>query len=84
MIHALQYAYDHRRQRKGDMRRLWNLRINAAARANGLTYSRLIFGLKSTGIDIDRKMLADLAVREPDAFAQIVEHIKGQLETSSV
>ncbi|MCL0028788.1 50S ribosomal protein L20 [Dehalococcoidia bacterium] len=79
MIHALQYAYAHRKERKGDMRRLWNIRINAAARANHTTYSRLIHGLKLAGIEIDRKMLADLAVRDPAAFTEITEHAKQHL-----
>ena len=62
------------------MRKLWNIRINAAARANGTTYSRLIHGLKLAGIDINRKMLADLAIRDPEAFARIAEQAKAQLE----
>ena len=80
LIHALKYSYAHRREKKGDMRRLWNIRINAAARANGMSYSKLIHGLKLAGTDINRKMLADLAIREPEAFAQIVAHAKEQLE----
>ncbi len=80
LIHALKYSYAHRREKKGDMRRLWNIRINAAARANGISYSKLIHGLKLAGTDINRKMRADLAIREPEAFAQIVAHAKGQLE----
>ena len=80
LIHALKYSYAHRREKKGDMRRLWNIRINAAARANGTSYSRLIHGLKLAGTEINRKMLADLAIREPEAFAQIVAHAKERLE----
>ena len=80
LIHALRYSYAHRREKKGDMRRLWNIRINAAARANGTSYSKLIHGLKLAGSDINRKMLADLAIREPEAFAQIVAHAKERLE----
>ena len=80
LIHALKYSYAHRREKKGDMRRLWNIRINAAARINGISYSRLIHGLKLAGSDINRKMLADLAIREPEAFAQIVAHAKEQIE----
>ena len=80
MIHALQYSYAHRKEKKGDMRRLWNIRINAAARINGTTYSKLIHGLKLAGIEINRKMLADLAIRDPEAFANIAEQAKGQLE----
>ena len=73
MIHSLDYAYRHRRERKGDFRKLWIARINAAARINGTTYSRLIDGLTKAGIIIDRKVLADLAVRQPQAFAAITE-----------
>ena len=82
-IHAFQYAYMHRKQKKGDMRRLWNIRINAAARANGISYSRLIHGLRVSGIEIDRKMLADLAVRDPHGFAQIAEKAKGELAAAA-
>ena len=71
VTHALDYAFAHRRERKGDFRKLWIARINAAARINGTTYSRLINGLARAGIALDRKSLADLAVREPHAFAQI-------------
>ncbi len=80
LIHALKYSYAHRREKKGDMRRLWNIRINAAARANGTSYSKLIHGLKLAGTDINRKMLADLAIREPEAFTQIAAHAKKQLQ----
>ena len=80
LIHALQYSYDHRKEKKGDMRRLWNIRINAAARANGTTYSRLIHGLKQAEVGINRKMLAELAIRDPDGFAQIAKKVKEQLE----
>ena len=80
LIHALKYSYAHRREKKGDMRRLWNIRINAGARANGISYSKLIHGLKLAGAAINRKMLADLAIREPEAFAQIVAHAKERLE----
>ena len=82
-IHAQQYAYAHRKEKKGDMRRLWNIRINAAARACGISYSRFIHGLKLAGIEIDRKMLADLAVGDPDAFAQIAERSKAELATAA-
>jgi large subunit ribosomal protein L20 len=71
VLHALDYAYRHRRERKGDFRKLWIARINAAARLNGTTYSRLIDGLTKASIRIDRKILADLAVREPAAFAKL-------------
>ena len=83
LIHALQYAYAHRKERKGDMRRLWNIRINAAAHTNDTTYSRLIHGLKLAGVDINRKMLADLAIRDPEAFAHIAETAKDQLQTAA-
>jgi large subunit ribosomal protein L20 len=73
VLHALDYAYRHRRERKGDFRKLWIARINAAARLNGTTYSRLIDGLTKASIRIDRKILADLAVREPAAFAKLAE-----------
>ncbi|MBA7569688.1 50S ribosomal protein L20 [subsurface metagenome] len=80
MLHALSYAYAHRRERKGDMRRLWIVRVNAASRAQGLSYGQFIYGLKKSGVEIDRKMLADMAVREPEAFASLVTTAKGQLQ----
>ena len=73
------FAYRDRRQKKRQFRRLWVVRINAAARANGLSYSRLIDGLKKAGSDLDRKMLADLAVRDPQAFTRIAELAKDAL-----
>jgi large subunit ribosomal protein L20 len=73
MLKSLWYAYRDRRTRKRDLRRLWIARINAAARLNGTTYSRLIHGMKVTGIIINRKMLADMAVRDPKAFTAVVE-----------
>lgn len=76
MMHALQYAYRDRRNRKRDFRRLWVIRINAAARLNGMTYSRLIQGLTIAGVGLDRKMLADLAVRDPQAFSAVVDVAK--------
>ena len=76
VLHSLDYAYRHRRERKGDFRKLWIARINAAARINGISYSRLIAGLNKAGIALDRKTLADLAVREPQAFAKIAEQAK--------
>jgi large subunit ribosomal protein L20 len=76
LIHALVYAYRDRRDRKRDMRRLWIERINAASRQHGLPYGRLIAGLKAAGVEVDRKILADLAVREPAAFARMVETAK--------
>jgi large subunit ribosomal protein L20 len=72
LLKALSYSYRHRRERKGDFRRLWIVRINAAARQEGLSYSRFMDGLKRAGVDIDRKMLADIAVKDPDVFSQIV------------
>ena len=83
LIHALQYAYAHRREKKGDMRRLWNIRINAAARANGMSYSTLIHGLKLAGAEVNRKMLADLAIRDPEAFTQITQRARQQLEAAA-
>ena len=80
---ALQYQYRDRRNRKRDMRRLWIQRINAASRANGLQYSRLIHGLSVAGIEIDRKMLADLAVRDEQAFAAIVDAARQALPASA-
>ena len=77
MLKALSYAYRHRRERKRDMRRLWITRINAGARLSGLSYSQLIAGLKRANVAVDRKMLADLAVRDAAAFARIVEVAKG-------
>jgi large subunit ribosomal protein L20 len=73
MLKSLWYAYRDRRNRKRDLRRLWIARINAAARLNGSTYSRLVAGLHRANINLNRKMLADLAVRDPQAFARIVE-----------
>lgn len=71
--HARQYAYMHRRTRKRDFRRLWIARINAASRMNGMTYSRFISGLKRHSVELNRKVLAELAVRDPGVFAKIVE-----------
>jgi large subunit ribosomal protein L20 len=78
MIKSLAYAYAHRRERKGDMRRLWILRVNAACRAQGITYSRFMDGLKKSGMEINRKMLADMAVREPESFSSLVEMAGGK------
>jgi len=71
------YAYRDRRQRRRDLRRLWITRINAAARQNGLSYNRFIHGLKVAGVELDRKVLADVAVRDAETFAQLVEVAKG-------
>jgi large subunit ribosomal protein L20 len=72
------YAYRDRKQRKREFRALWIARINAAARENGLSYSRLVHGLKSAGVEVDRKNLADLAVADPQAFAELAELAKNQ------
>ena len=74
---ALVYAYRDRKARKRDFRRLWIVRIGAAARMNGLNYNRLIFGLKKAGVDMDRKILADIAVQDPAAFTRLAETAKG-------
>lgn len=79
VMHALRYAYEHRRDRKGDFRRLWIQRINAAARLHGLSYSRLMDGLSKAGVQVDRKVLADLAVRDEAAFTQVVATARGAL-----
>jgi large subunit ribosomal protein L20 len=81
---AGQFAYEHRRTKKRDFRRLWITRINAAARLNGLSYSMLISGLKAAKIDINRKLLADLAVRDTAAFAQLAEVAKSEVAKSAV
>ena len=80
MLKSLSYAYFHRRERKGDMRRLWILRVNAASRAQGLTYGRFINGLKMSGVEINRKLLADMAVQDPAAFADLVTLAKAKVE----
>jgi large subunit ribosomal protein L20 len=72
-LHSMTYAYTDRKDRKGAFRRLWIQRINAAARAEGITYNRFIQGLKIAGVDVDRKMLADLAVADPKAFSALVD-----------
>jgi len=80
MIKSLSYAYFHRRERKGDMRRLWISRVNAASRAQGLTYSQFMDGLRKSGVEINRKLLADMAVREPESFAHLVTLAKGKVQ----
>jgi large subunit ribosomal protein L20 len=80
MLKALSYAYRHRRERKGDMRRVWILRVSAASRSQGLTYSQFMDGLKKAGVEINRKMLADMAVKEPEAFANLVTLAKGKVK----
>jgi large subunit ribosomal protein L20 len=79
MLKSLWYAYRDRRNRKRDFRRLWITRINAAARLNGLSYSRFIHGLGKAGVEIDRKILAELAVNDAEAFARLAEVAKGAL-----
>ena len=85
VTHSLVYSYDHRRKKKGDFRRLWIQRINAASRAQGLTYNRFIQGLKAAGVEVDRRMLAELAVNDTAAFNALVEIAKNNLpeETSA-
>lgn len=73
---SLQYAYRDRRQRKRQFKRLWITRINAAARQNGVSYSQFMGAYRKTGLDLNRKVLADLAVHDPDAFAQVVDHVQ--------
>ncbi len=80
ILKSLSYAYAHRRERKGDMRRLWIARVNAASRAHGLTYGEFMDGLKKAGVEINRKMLADMAVGNPEAFASLVTTAKGQIK----
>ena len=79
VLHSMAYAYRDRRARKGDFRSLWIQRINAAARANGMTYNRFIQGLKAADIEVDRKMLADLAVRDEAAFRALVDVARAAL-----
>ena len=78
-MHAWDHAYRHRRERKGDFRRLWIIRIGAACRQSGLTYSQFIYGLKKAGVELDRKILADLAVRDEPAFQKLVGVASQQL-----
>ncbi len=76
LLHSLYYSYRDRRQRRREFRRLWIARINAAARLNGLSYNQFISGLKATGVTLDRKVLADLAVADSAAFAQLAAKVK--------
>ncbi len=76
ILHSYVYNYAHRKDRKGDFRALWIQRINAAARAEGMTYNRFISGLKGAGVEVDRKIMAELAVNDPKAFAALVEIAK--------
>ena len=82
MLHSMTYAYFHRRERKGDMRRMWIVRINAAAKANGVKYSDLINALNNTGMEINRKMLAEIASRDPAAFTSVVEAALGKANSN--
>ncbi|HUV15085.1 MAG TPA: 50S ribosomal protein L20 [Pelolinea sp.] len=79
MLKSLWYAYRDRRNRKRDLRRLWITRINAAARANGLSYSKFVYAMKKADIQLNRKILADLAVRNPQAFTSVVEKAKAAI-----
>lgn len=79
VLKSLSYAYAHRKDKKGDFRKLWIARINAAARLNGMSYSRLMYGLKEAGVEINRKMLADLAVNDLPAFGKLVDVAKQRL-----
>ena len=81
--HSGVYAFDHRRDRKGDFRRLWIQRINAGARAHGMTYNRFIQGLKAAGIEVDRRMLAELAVNDPKAFASLVDTARAAIPAAA-
>ena len=87
VTHSLVYAYRDRRARKGDFRKLWIQRINAAARAEGMTYNRFISGLKAADVEVDRKILADLAVPDPNAFRTLVEvarqHVPADADTAA-
>jgi large subunit ribosomal protein L20 len=83
VLHAWSYAYRHRRERKGEFRSLWIVRIGAASRAEGLPYNQLIHGLKLAEIGLDRKILADLAVRDTEAFSKLVETAKEQLAAAA-
>jgi large subunit ribosomal protein L20 len=83
VTHSMVYAYADRRTRKGDFRRLWIQRINAGCRANGMTYNRFVQGLKAAGVEVDRRMLAELAVNDAPAFAALVEVSRASLPTAA-
>jgi len=83
VMHSLNYAFRDRRARKGEFRRLWIQRINAACRLNDISYSRFIAGLREAGVDVDRKILADLAVTDPAAFASLVETAREALSAAA-
>jgi len=82
VTHSLVYAFNDRKDKKGDFRRLWIQRINAAARANGMTYNRLIQGLKTAGIEVDRRVLSELATNDPAAFSKLVEIARKNVVTA--
>jgi large subunit ribosomal protein L20 len=82
VAHSLAYSYRDRRTRKRDFRRLWITRINAAARSHGLSYNKFISGLKAADVEVDRKVLADLAVRDPAAFSRLVEVAQSELQSA--
>ena len=84
VMHSMQYAFRDRRARKGEMRKLWIQRINAACRENGISYSRFINGLRLAGIEVDRKVLADLAVRDADAFTALTKAASQAIESADV
>jgi large subunit ribosomal protein L20 len=83
VMHAGQYAYRDRRNKRRDLRRLWIVRINAAARLNGISYSQLIAGLSRAGIEIDRKVLSELAIADANAFAKVADAAKGALNAAA-
>jgi large subunit ribosomal protein L20 len=83
VLHSMQYAYRDRRARKSDFRRLWITRINAAARQHGMSYNKFISGLREAGVEVDRKILAELAVDDPQAFAQLVEVAAGDVRSTA-
>jgi large subunit ribosomal protein L20 len=83
VAHSLAYSYRDRRNRKRDFRRLWITRINAAARSHGMSYNRFISGLKAAGVEVDRKVLADMAVRDPAAFGKLVDVAQAELQSTS-
>jgi large subunit ribosomal protein L20 len=83
VLHSMTYAYRDRKDRKGNFRRLWIQRINAAARANGMTYNRFVQGLKAAGVEVDRRILADMAVADEAAFAALVEVARKALPESA-
>jgi len=83
MLHALHYAYCHRRERKGDMRRLWIIRINAAARAGGLSYSQFVAGLRRANVEIDRKALAEMAINDASGFSELLALASNELKNQA-